>query len=268
MGVPLTAGFWSKDEILHAVQSGNGALYIIGAITAVLTAFYTTRMMIIAFHKPKTVSPWYAAEWNQEGEPTLNMSRADADEQAKHDHGHHASDHPHESGLEMIVPLVILATLAFVMGFVGSPIANGWFQRFVYYGTPEVVPIADATLGYILSLVFVLAGAGFAFQLYYRRDHTVQIAPNWLTMLLQRRYFIDDFYYEVITKLAQAPAAIIALIDRLIVDKIVDAVGAITTAVGDVSRRIQTGAVGWYAGLIIVGAAVLALAFAYAGGGK
>jgi NADH-quinone oxidoreductase subunit L len=268
MGVPLTAGFWSKDEILHAVQSGNGALYIMGAITAVLTAFYTTRMMIIAFHKPKTVSPWYAAEWNQEGEPTLNMSRADADEQAKHDHGHHASDHPHESGPEMIVPLVVLATLAFVMGFVGSPIANGWFQRFVYYGTPEVVPIADATLGYILSLVFVLAGAGFAFQLYYRRDHTVQIAPNWLTMLLQRRYFVDDFYYEVVTKLAQAPAAIAGIFDRLIVDKVVDAVGAITAATGDVSRRIQTGAVGWYAGLIIVGAAVLALAFAYAGGGR
>jgi hypothetical protein len=72
----------------------------------------------------------------------------------------------------------------------------------------------------------------------------------------------------VITKLAQAPAAIIGLIDRLIVDKLVDAVGAITTAVGDVSRRVQTGAVGWYAGLIVVGAAVLALAFAYAGGGK
>ena len=266
MGFPLFAGFWSKDEILHAAQSANGALYIMGVVTAIITAFYTTRMMIIAFHKPATASPWNAAEWNQEGEPTLNMTQEEKLEQERTEHGHHAHDHPHESGPEMIVPLVVLATLAFFMGFVGSPIAGMWFQRFVYYGSPEVVPVGDAFLGYIISLILVVIGAGFAFQLYWSNDHLKQRAPNWLTMLLQRRYFIDDFYYAMIVNISAAPAKIINALDKGLVDKLVDAVGGITASIGETVRRFQTGALGWYAGLIVVGAAVLALAFAYAGG--
>jgi NADH-quinone oxidoreductase subunit L len=271
MGFPLFAGFWSKDEILHVVQGQNLPLYLMASATAILTAFYTTRMMIIAFHKPKTASPWNAAVWNQQGEPTLNMSKADLEEQQKLEHGHgHASGHPHESGPEMIVPLVLLATLAFVMGFVGSPFAQSWFQRFVYFGTPEVVPVADATLGYVLSLVFVVLGAGGAVALYWNRDHTVQIAPNWLTRLLQRRYFIDDYYYASVAKIGYDLQFIFAWFDRVIVDGFVDFIGTAVTVVGDTLRRAQTGAVGWYAGLTVVGTIVMVLAFAiaFAGGGR
>ncbi len=276
MGFPLFAGFWSKDEILHAAQGANFPLYAIGVITAVLTAFYTTRLMLIAFYKPKTASPWNAAWWNQEGEASLNMTAAEVKADAalsSHGHGddHDAAHahHPHESGPEMIVPLVLLATGAFVMGFVGSPLANQWFQRFVYFGEPEVVPVSSAIGGYILSLVIVLFGAGIAFALYGgARDHTKQIAPDWLTMLLQRRYFIDDFYYKVINVIAAAPSAILDWFDKNILDRLVDFVGGATTATGDFLRRAQTGAVGLYAWLIVVGAAVIALAFTYAQEGQ
>jgi NADH-quinone oxidoreductase subunit L len=290
MGVPLFAGFWSKDEILHAAQSANAPLYAIGVITAVLTAFYTTRLMLIAFYKPATASPWNDAWWNQEGEASLNMTQAEVEaDKALSSHGHgadhgaeqaddsshdHADDHSHahhprESGPEMIVPLVLLATGAFVMGFVGSPLSNMWFQRFVYFGEPEVLPVSSAILGYVISLVIVLVGAGIAFALYGgARDHTKQIAPDWLTMLLQRRYFIDDFYYKVITVIAAAPAQILDWVDANIVDRLVDFVGGATAATGDFLRRAQTGAVGLYAWLIVVGAAVIALAFTYAQGGQ
>jgi NADH-quinone oxidoreductase subunit L len=272
MGFPLFAGFWSKDEILHVAQSENFALYLIGAATAVLTAFYTTRMMIIAFHKPKTVSPWNLAYWNRQGEPTLNMTKADLEEQQKHDHGHgHASDHPHESGPEMIVPLVALAILAMTMGFVGSPLlADNWFQRFVYFGTPEVPPLSSLWLGFIVSAVLVVVGMGAAFGLYWNRDHTKQIAPDWLTRLLQRRYFIDDFYYASIAKIGYDLQFLFAWFDRVVVDGVVDFVGGAVTVIGDSLRRVQTGAVGWYAGLTVVGAIVIVLAFAiaFAGGAR
>jgi NADH-quinone oxidoreductase subunit L len=272
MGFPLFAGFWSKDEILHVVQGENMALYIIAAITAVLTAFYTTRMMIIAFHKPKTASPWSAAPWNNEGEPTLNMTKADLEEQKKHDHGHgHASGYPHESGPEMIVPLVALAILAMTMGFVGSPLlADNWFQRFVYFGTPEVPPVSSLIGGFVISAVLVVVGMGIAFGLYWNRDHTKQIAPNWLTRLLQRRYFIDDFYYASVAKIGYDLQFLFAWFDRVVVDGAVDFVGGAVTVIGDSLRRVQTGAVGWYAGLTVVGAIVIVLAFAiaFAGGAR
>ncbi len=290
MGFPLTAGFWSKDEILHVAESNNFALYIVGCIVAILTAFYTTRMMIIAFHKPKQASPWAAAPWNNEGEPTLNMSKADVFEQQKqeasdahghsgHSHGHQAeteTDHthphrPHESGPEMIIPLVTLATLATIMGFVGSPLSNFWLQRFVYIGAvPEVPPLSELWLGFAISAVLVIVGAGTAWALYWNADVTVQRAPNWLTRLLQRRYFIDDYFYAGPAKLGNDLQHLFAWIDRNIVDRAVDFVGGATVVIGDALRRVQTGAVGWYAGLTVFGALVLVLAFAiaFAGGGR
>ncbi len=272
MGFPLFAGFWSKDEILHVVQGENLPLYLMACGTAILTAFYTTRMMIIAFHKPKTASPWGAAVWNQQGEPTLNMSKAETDEQNRLEgsgHGH-ASSHPHESGPEMIVPLVLLATFAFITGFVGSPFAQGWFQRFVYFGTPEVPPLNAQVVGFIVSLVLVVLGAGGAVALYWNRDHTVQLAPAWLTRVLQRRYYIDDFYYASVAKIGYDLQFLFAWFDRVVVDGAVDFVGSAVTVIGDTARRAQTGAVGWYAGLTVVGAIVMVLAFAiaFAGGGK
>ncbi|HEX2863720.1 MAG TPA: NADH-quinone oxidoreductase subunit L [Deinococcales bacterium] len=281
MGFPLFAGFWSKDEILHAAQGANGALYAIGLITAVLTAFYTTRFMLIAFYKPATASPWYTVPWNQQGEPSLNMSAADvaADaaltaghgpgvphEQAETEHEPSKVHHPHESGPEMIVALVGLAIGSLVLGFSGSPIFGNWLQRFVYFGSrPEVVPVSAAWTGYLLSVVIVALGGGAAVVL-YRGDHLTQRAPLWLTQVLQRRYYIDDFYYAVVTRIAQAPTAVAAWFDRNIVDGLVDLTGGIVAAIGELLRRVQTGSVQLYAWMVILGAAALAFAFSFAQG--
>jgi NADH-quinone oxidoreductase subunit L len=277
MGFPLTAGFWSKDEILHAAQS-NTPLFLMAATAALLTAFYTTRMMIIAFLKPKSASPYLAAEWNNNGEASLHMTKAEVEADKLLDshggHGHDGDDghahHPHESGPEMIVPLVFLAVAATVMGLVGSPFLGHWFQTFVYHGVPEVVPISEAFGGYVASLGFVVIGGGMAFLLYggNNQHHLKQRAPIWLTRLLQRRYFIDDFYYNFLTQLAQIPAQIADAIDRYLIDQAVDGTGLLARILGDFLRRLQTGSVQWYAGMLIIGAAVMALAFTYAGGGK
>jgi NADH-quinone oxidoreductase subunit L len=272
MGVPFTAGFWSKDEILHVAQGENTILWLVGCAVAVLTAFYTTRMFIIAFHKPKQVSPWGLAAWNNEGEPTLNMSREDVEEQKKHDHGHgHASDHPHESGSEMLIPLVSLATLATIMGFVGSPFSNFWLQRFVYnHSVPHVAPLETLWFGFALSAVLVVIGVGIAVALYWNADVTKARAPEWLTRILQRRYYIDDYFYAGPAKIAGDAQWLFAWLDKNVVDRVVDFVGGLVVVIGDATRRIQTGALGWYAGLTVLGglALILAFAVAFAGGGR
>ncbi len=271
MGFPLTAGFWSKDEILHVAQSANPALYVVGCVVAILTAFYTTRMFIIAFHKPKQVSPWGLAEWNNQGEPTLNMSQAEVEEQKKHDHGHGHSDHPHESGPEMLIPLISLATLATIMGFVGSPFANNWLQRFVYWGvTPEVPPLDSLWAGFAISAILVAVGAGTSFVMYWNADVTKARAPLWLTRVLQRRYYIDDYFYAGPAKISNDIQWLFAWLDKNVVDRAVDFVGGLVVVIGDASRRVQTGALGWYAGLTVIGglALILAFAVAFAGGGK
>ncbi|NJK43768.1 MAG: hypothetical protein HC933_05340 [Pleurocapsa sp. SU_196_0] len=250
---------------------------------ALLTAFYTTRMMIIAFYKPRTVAPWALAAWNQQGEPTLNMTQAEVLEQRAQDAGHGHGGHgesetddahphkPHESGPEMIIPLVLLGVLAMTMGFLGSPLSNFWFQRFVYFGaTPEVPPLETLWVGFIVSALLVFVGAGVSVALYWNRDHTKQLAPDWLTRLLQRRYFIDDFFYAGVAKIGYDLQFLFAWFDRVVVDGFVDFVGGAVTVIGDTLRRAQTGAVGWYAGLTVAGAIVMVLAFAiaFAGGAR
>ncbi len=271
IGFPLTAGFWSKDEILHVAQSANPALFIVGCLVSVLTAFYTTRMFIIAFHKPKQISPWGLVAWNNEGEPSLNMTQAEVEEQKKHDHAHEIGDHPHESGPEMIIPLVSLATLATIMGFVGSPFANFWLQRFVYVGAvPEVAPLESLWVGFVISAILVVVGAGASIALYWNSDVTKARAPEWLTRVLQRRYYIDDYFYAGPAKVGNDIQWLFAWLDKNVVDRIVDFIGGLVVVIGDATRRIQTGALGWYAGLTVIGglALILAFAVAFAGGGK
>jgi NADH-quinone oxidoreductase subunit L len=88
--------------------------------------------------------------------------------------------------------------------------------------------------------------------------------------VLQRRYYIDDYFYAGPAKIGNDIQWLFAWFDKNVVDKIVDAVGGLVVVLGETSRRIQTGALGWYAGLTVIGglALILAFAVAFAGGGK
>src|SRR5688572_24008490 len=112
-GVPIFAGFFSKDEILWKTWSGhapgippgfNKALWFVGAVTALLTAVYMTRLMVMTF-------------WSKERFTESHTA---------HDHAHadnHPAQKPHESPLSMTIPLIVLAILSTVGGLVGVPYA-------------------------------------------------------------------------------------------------------------------------------------------------
>ena len=112
------SGFWSKDAILHAAHnwSISQAPFYMGALGALLTAFYMTRQVYYVFA----------------GSNRLAASSHDDPQLAAHfeDPAHHAAHHPHESPAVMTIPLVILAAFAILLGFVGTP-AWPWFQSFL-----------------------------------------------------------------------------------------------------------------------------------------
>jgi NADH-quinone oxidoreductase subunit L len=119
-GVPPFAGFWSKDEILLFTLASSPVLYVIGLVTAVLTAFYMTRQVVMVF--------FGEARWE---------SHAD-------DHGAHGEFRPHESPPIMLVPLVVLAGLSMVGGVIQLPsfgiIPDGWRHRLEDWLHPVVEP--------------------------------------------------------------------------------------------------------------------------------
>jgi NADH-quinone oxidoreductase subunit L len=99
-GVPPFAGFWSKDEILLYVYANNRFLYVVGLVTALLTAYYMTRQVIMVFYGK--------AKWNDHAS----------------DHGAHGDFTPHESPKIMLFPLVVLAFLSVVGGAMQLPFSK------------------------------------------------------------------------------------------------------------------------------------------------
>ena len=100
-GVPPFAGFWSKDEILLFALASNPALYVVGLVTAVLTAYYMTRQVVMVF--------FGEAKWESHAA----------------EHGAHGEFKPHESSPVMLFPLVVLAGLAIVGGVIQLPAFAG-----------------------------------------------------------------------------------------------------------------------------------------------
>ena len=118
-GIPIFAGFFSKDEILWKVWSAslfslpspvwNKLLWFIGALTALLTAIYMTRMMVMTF-------------WGSERFREVSVA---TDHDLHDEHEQHGVHEPHESPWVMTVPLIVLAVLSTIGGFIGVPYALG-----------------------------------------------------------------------------------------------------------------------------------------------
>ncbi len=259
IGVPPFAGFWSKDLILDVAKEHAPVLWFIGMVAAFFTAFYTTRMFVIAFHHPSLPSPWKAAAWNKDC-PELNLKAGDCppDPAPEPDHK------PHESGAEMVIALVALAALSLIVGFWGSPLFGQSLLLFLYPGeAPEIIPASKLFGGYVIGTLVALAGIAVAWGL-YAKDPLKQRAPLWLTQALQRRLYIDEFYYRVVAEVAQWPTKALWLLDTYVVDVVVDAVGYVTMITGQALRYLQSGRLAVYALYIALGA----LALVFLGGAR
>jgi NADH-quinone oxidoreductase subunit L len=236
-GIPLFSGFFSKDEILFsAFEHGDLVLWLLGIITAGLTALYAFRLLFVAFY---------------------GKSRLDKK----------AAAHIHESPAVMAVPLVLLAILAAIGGYIGLPgvvrVGNAVdaFLQPVFAGTQLAAPTTGSpTLEWILMGVSTLAAAvGLlaAYWIYIRNWGLAERMTNgarWLYDLLYNAYYVDKGYMEVIVKPMRTVADILVdSVEKRGIDGAVEGLAQLVGLAGGGLRRLQTGVVRNYALAMFVG---------------
>jgi NADH-quinone oxidoreductase subunit L len=237
--IPPFSGFWSKDEILSAtLVSGNPVLFAFGIVTAGLTAFYIFRAYLMTFS----------------GERRLNPSLAHADGGG---HGH-ADGEAHESPWVMLGPLVILAALALLSGFVGSPVFGGAFQRFVAGEALGQVDWGLAAISTVIGLLGVLVAYGYYGARWFSAEATAR-ALRPIYLLLYNRYYLDDLYGWIVRWIVVGGSEVLAWFDRNAVDGAVNGLAWLAYAIfGFVLTRAETGRLPNYALAIFVGVIVIA----------
>ncbi|MBI3911881.1 MAG: NADH-quinone oxidoreductase subunit L [Armatimonadetes bacterium] len=139
-GVAPLAGFWSKDQILEAAWEYNRLIFWGALLGAGMTAFYMTRLWTVAF-----TGQWSGGEAAATGHQAVGGH-------GQHDHGHGGHGLPHESPRSMLIPLVALAGLAAVAGFVGLPKANRFGEMVKYVPPPGWLEPAGAVEEHALHL--------------------------------------------------------------------------------------------------------------------
>jgi len=253
-GIPLTAGFFSKDEILFkAFEYGyDGHFYAwfvwgVGIVTALLTAFYMMRSYMLTF----------------EGEPRWPMAD---------------TVHPHESPWTITVPLWVLGGLSLVAGFLGLPgvIAHGelnWIHGYLAGHDGHAGPVAEAAveghagLGIewgliVLGSLIALVGVGWAWRFYGRHglagDALLRERFGTLYRWWEGKYFWDEFYQKTVVRLVIGGAEHgLAPFDLKVIDGIVNGLAALMRGISRLLRHIQTGIVQNYALAIVFGVVVI-----------
>ena len=270
-GIPPFAGFFSKDEILYQTFASPNPLgkllWLIGLLTAGMTSFYMFRLWFKTF---------FGAE--RFDEHTLGQPHADAHPGAdEHDEGQIAQHHGvHESPWVMLGPLVVLAILSVVGGWVGIPAALGGHNEIEHFLDPVFASTAIAgsalnadqvshglELGLAaISTLVALAGLGLAWQFYYRKPGTAAAlarrAPA-LYRVVENKFYVDEFYrFAIVTPLlAFSRLALGLFFDKGLVGGFGAGAGAGTRGLSDLTRRIQSGNIRSYAGWLALGAAAV-----------
>ena len=251
-GVPPLAGFWSKDELLATSSSGHELLFLTMLMTAVITAFYTTRMVLQTF---------------------LGAYRG---------HGH-----PHESPVSMTGVLVVLAAATVGVGFLGAAFAQAVFFKWVFFEAPEGIEFVPWVAALSIGAVAIGVAAGWVLYRRWEERDPMRGLGRFYT-LLEEKYYLDRFYMGAIIRpvrdkvsaavnwsnqnvldgavngagwLARGAAAFVNLFDRGVVDRAVNGVGHTAGFSGGLLRYIQSGNVQRYAAFLFTGVVILAVVF-------
>ncbi|MDQ0189409.1 NADH-quinone oxidoreductase subunit L [Alicyclobacillus cycloheptanicus] len=237
-GIVPFAGFWSKDDILGAaLSSGHPVLYWFGLIAAFFTAFYIFRVFFLTFT----------------GVPR--------DEKR--------FEHAHEGSWVMMVPLVVLGVFAVIAGFFNSPLngyglekylfndyaaAPGVLQQGAGAGAHEVV----ATIGQVfpenIGLMAISVGVGLlgillAALMYWRpviQPAKMASALKFFWLVSNRKFYLDEIYYYVVVGGGKVISAIVSIVDRYIIDGLVNLFARLGYIIGLGLKYTQTGQVQAY----------------------
>lgn len=250
-GVPPLSGFWSKDEIV-AATAGHPVFTALTLLVAFMTAFYMFRLYFLTFTgKPRD---------------------------------HHKHDHAHESPLWMTGPLMFLAVLSVISGFVGMPWLHHGFSSVVYLTEPHHAEfhLSTATIATLVGL----SGIGLAYLMYYKRSIDPAKIANSMKGLYTtffNKYYFDEAYdvlfirpYYVMCNawfwfdrtivdgmvngagdLGILWSKINTWFDTWVVDGAVNGAGIVTRGFGLTIRHLQTGRVQNYAFIVFAALVVI-----------
>jgi len=244
-GVPPFAGFWSKDEILLYVYANNRGLYVVGLITALLTAYYMTRQVIMVFYGE--------AKWKDHA----------------HDHGAHGDFEPHESPKIMLFPLVVLSVLSVIGGAMQLPFTKK--LHFLEHWLAPVVEESEADIHktwayenkYVLLVIAVLiaiTGIVGAFVVYGKKK-VKAVEPR----VLEQAWFYDAGAAKLVGGPGRGVFNALAWADAHIVDGAVNGTATAVRGIASQVRKSQNGFTRVYAALMAIGAVVLLAWFVYRG---
>ena len=268
---PLAA-FFSKDEILWRTwASGNHVLWLIGLIAAAMTSFYMFRLWFMTFF----------GEYRGE-------TAGDHDHDAHGSHGDHRHGAPHESPMIMIAPLIVLALLSIVGGWVGVPAALGGSDRFNRFLEPVFSAHAPATMEMAshaqeagkdsesahheeettervfmgISVAAAAIGLLGAWFLYYKRTDLpakMANAAGGLYRLVYDKYRVDELYGAAVIRpiLLFSTNVLWKGVDATLIDGTVNGSAAGAQEISDGIRHMESGNIRSYAGWVAFGAAVV-----------
>ncbi len=246
-GIPGFSGFFSKDEILwktFSADHGSRALWLLGSVAALITAFYMFRLVFMTFFGPSRMEPAVEAK-------------------------------AHESPKSMTIPLSILAVFSIIGGYVGIPHVLGGSNRFERFLEPVFsghsggahaaaahnapVVLEVGLMG--LAVAIAVAGIFLAYYLYVKNTHLPgKISERYrgLYHVVYNKYFVDEIYHAlVVYPVYRGSVLLWEIFDVLIVDGIVNGVGSVLLGTGQAIRRLQTGVVQNYAFSLLIGALIL-----------
>lgn len=235
-GVPPFSGFWSKDEILLAAweQKNIGPLlWFVGLVTALLTAYYMTRQVILVFFGEQ--------RWDEDV-------------------------HPHESSWTMTLPLCLLAGAAIVGGGINLPLVKEWLvlEHFLepIFAHPHHFSSGTSTkvVLAVISVVIGVLGITIATLAWlFRRIPTEQLEPEFL----ENAMYVDSTYARVVSGPGTSSFQKAADFDKGVVDGAVNGVGAAVRKLGQLIQPAQSGYMRNYATGVAIGALMILVVLAW-----
>jgi len=234
-GIPPFSGFFSKDEILSAAFEKNPVYYIVGIAGAMITAFYMFRLYATTF---------------------LGKFRGTEKQQ----------QHLHESPLAITIPLMILAILAVVGGFVNIPEAfskgPGGLSRFLHAGFADAESQAESLSGpteFLLMTVSTLLALGMIMYALSRFSKKPELGePRGFGKWMRDKFYVDEIYDALIVKPIDALADFFnRVIERGVIDGLVNGTGRLVQYGSRQLRYLQSGQVGGYVLLMVIGMVIL-----------
>src|SRR5580698_4561349 len=243
-GIPGFAGFFSKDEILEAARASNIWLWLLGLIGAGFTSFYMFRLIFLTFF----------------GEPRYDEHKV----------------HVHESPYNMTVPLILLALLSTVGGWVAAPHLVGgtdYFEKFLHpvfatyapavaEGPAEALEAPGIMLFHALTgwpVLIALAGLLVAWWFYIKSPETPKKLADSLRApytLVLHKYYVDELYNAAIIQplLWISTNVLWHVVDETVIDGTVNSVARVARESGSELREIQSGNARSYATWVVIGA--------------